>query len=174
MPLYRDRHYTTHCPEEQLSRYSNYVFEFKCKCSYLRSTHVEVIDRAESVILHMPAEGGHAAAHIQPRYHDTSDQLISNVIAQHRPLQAQQHVNHWSYHRQVLLAAFWRTTCFTSSCIGLPSSQTSFGRTVMHLIGEKLPPSGPDLPCNDVTGLAVSGMPAQHYSRSNAEQAYLK
>lgn len=95
------------------------------KCKYLGSTHVEVVDGAEGVILDMPAEGRHAAAHIQPRYHDTSDQLISDVIAQHRPLQAQQHVNHWSYHRQVIRAAFLRTTCFTSSCIGLPSSQIS-------------------------------------------------
>ena len=47
---------------------------------------MKIVDGAQGVILYMPAEGRHAAAHIQPGHHDTSDQLISNVVSQHRTL----------------------------------------------------------------------------------------
>ena len=52
------------------------------KANYLGGTHVKVVDGAEGMILYMPAESRHTAAHIQPRHHHTRDQLISNVVSQ--------------------------------------------------------------------------------------------
>ena len=52
------------------------------KAGYLGGAHVKVVDGAEGMVLYMPAESRHAAAHIQPRHHHTCDQLISNVVSQ--------------------------------------------------------------------------------------------
>ena len=54
--------------------------------AYLGRALVQVVDGVEGVVLDVPAEGGHAAADVEPRHHDARDQLLADHITQHRPL----------------------------------------------------------------------------------------